>query len=221
MRTIQTTTLDIISDVVCPWCYIGKRRLERALALLDPELELVIHWRAYELNPNMPIDGVETRTHYARKFGSREQARHLLDNITANAHNDGLDMDYDKIVRVPNTIMAHRLIWYASQRDKQDEIIDALFRAYFVTGQNIGDLEELVGIATDTGFDDVEVRNFLNSDTAREIIEQEIQDARQAGINGVPAFVVNGQYLFSGAQSPETISLSIKKAIERQSRRAE
>ena len=221
MAAKQTTTLEIISDVVCPWCYIGKRRFEQALELLDPNLDLTIHWRAYELNPNMPLAGVERRSHYARKFGSEAEGQRLIDNITANAHNDGLAMDYEKIAVVPNTLMAHRLIWYGTQRDVQNEIVDALFEAYFVTGRNIGDLQELVKIAGEIGLDRNEVQEFLSSDAAHDIIEQEIHDAREAGIHGVPAFVVNGQYLFSGAQSPETISLSIKRAIERRTRRAE
>jgi predicted DsbA family dithiol-disulfide isomerase len=220
MDVKQTATLEIISDVVCPWCYIGKRRFEQALELLDPDLGLTIHWRAYELNPNMPLDGVERRSHYARKFGSKEEAQRLLDNITANAHNDGLAMDYEKITQVPNTIKAHRLIWYATQRDKQNEIVNALFEAYFVTGRNIGDQSELVEIAREIGLDPADAEVFLNSDEAHDIIEKEILNARQAGIQGVPAFVVDGQYLFSGAQSPETISLSIKRAVERRSRQA-
>ncbi|MFT4564900.1 MAG: putative DsbA family dithiol-disulfide isomerase, partial [Gammaproteobacteria bacterium] len=125
-----TNTLDIISDVVCPWCYIGKRRLSRALELLGNEIPLTVRWRPYELNPSMPPEGRERRAHYARKFGSQEDVANLIANITSNAHDEGLAMDYEKIERVPNTLAAHRLIWFAEQVDAQNSTVDALFKAY-------------------------------------------------------------------------------------------
>jgi predicted DsbA family dithiol-disulfide isomerase len=211
------TTLDIISDVVCPWCYIGKRRVAQALDLI-PEVPLQVRWLPYELNPKMPAAGMERKSYYSRKFGSDQSADELIANITVNAHNDGLAMDYEKISRVPNTRTAHRLIWYAARFDTQDAIVDALFEAYFVAGRNIGAPDELAKIAAEAGLDHADAERFLAGDEALDIVTTEAKSAHSSGIQGVPAFLVNGQYLFSGAQSPETISLSIKRAITRQTR---
>jgi predicted DsbA family dithiol-disulfide isomerase len=210
-------TLDIISDVVCPWCYIGKRRVAQALDLI-PEVPLQVRWFPYELNPTMPVEGMERKSYYSRKFGSDQGADELIASITVNARNDGLTMDYEKISRVPNTQTAHRLIWYAARFDAQDAIVDALFEAYFVAGRNIGAPDELAKIAAEAGLDHADAERFLAGDEALDIVTTEAKSAHSSGIQGVPAFLVNGQYLFSGAQSPETISLSIKRAITRQAR---
>ncbi|MFT4582411.1 MAG: putative DsbA family dithiol-disulfide isomerase [Gammaproteobacteria bacterium] len=219
MATLQpTNALEIISDVVCPWCYIGKRRLSHALDLLGGEIPLTVHWRPYELNPAMPLEGRERGAHYARKFGSLEDAANLIANITSNAHNDGLAMDYEKIKRVPNTLTAHRLIWFAERFDAQNAIVDALFEAYFVEGHDVGDRDVLIDIAERCKLERNDVTNFLDSSEAVASVTAEMSAARDAGIHGVPAFVLNGQFLFSGAQSPETIALSIKRAIARAAR---
>ncbi len=206
-------TLDIVSDVVCPWCYIGKRRLQRALELLDPAIELNIRWQPYELNPSMPPGGLERGAYYTAKFGSEAGAASLIENVSANAHNDGLEMDYSRIARVPNTIPAHRLIWYAARTDCQDAVVDGLFRAYFVDGRNIEDNDVLADIAVAAGIDRVAVTALLASDEGFDIVRDAAKQAHRSGIQGVPAFVFNDRFLFSGAQSPETISLSIERAI--------
>jgi predicted DsbA family dithiol-disulfide isomerase len=208
-------TLDIVSDVVCPWCYIGKRRLAQALDLLGPEVAVQVRWKPYELNPTMPPDGMERKAYYARKFGSGEYAQQLIANITANARNDGLAMDYAGIARVPNTRNAHRLIWFAGRFDLQDSVVDGLFEAYFVAGRDIGKLTVLAAIAVTAGLDGESVEGFLAGDEALDVVQAEEKQARQSGIQGVPAFLLNGRYLFSGAQSPETISLAIERAINK------
>ena len=208
-----TTTLEIISDVVCPWCYIGKRRLDQALELLGSDIPITVRWKPYELNPTMPTGGMDRQNYYASKFGSAAYAEDLIANITANAHNDGLPMDYANIKRVPNTRTAHRLIWLAAQYDCQDAVVDALFQAYIVDGRNIEDRGVLIEIAVGAGIAHDVVSEFLDSDAALDIVATEAQAAHKAGIQGVPAFVLNGRLLFSGAQSPETISLTIKRAI--------
>lgn len=216
MTTNSTTaTLDIISDVVCPWCYIGKRRLAEAIKLMDADVTLRVRWRPYELNPTMPAGGVARKTYYARKFGSEEYAEQLIANITTNAHNDGLTMDYAKIERVPNTRAAHRLIWFAERHDAQDAIVDALFQSYFVDGLDIGDHAVLADIAVKAGLERAVVETFLAGNEALDIVEAEEREARDSGIQGVPAFRLNGRFLFSGAQSPETISLAIMRALAR------
>jgi predicted DsbA family dithiol-disulfide isomerase len=206
-------TLEIISDVACPWCYIGKQRLADARELMGPEVALNIRWKPYELNPSMPASGMERKSYYAGKFGSENYADQLIANITANAHEDGLAMDYSRIARVPNTRNAHRLIWFAEQFDLQDTIVDRLFEAYFVEGRDVGEHAVLVDIAAAAGLERAATEQFLAGDEALDIVETEERDARRAGIQGVPAFVFNGRFLFSGAQSAETISLSIKRAL--------
>lgn len=205
--------LNIVSDVICPWCYIGKRRLQRALELLDPAIELSVHWQPYELNPAMPPGGLERGAYYTAKFGSEAGAANLIENITANAHNDGLEMDYSRIARVPNTIPAHRLIWYAARTDSQDAVVDGLFRAYFVDGRNIEDNNVLAEIAVAAGIDSTAAAALLASDEGFDIVRDAAKQAHHSGIQGVPAFVFNDRFLFSGAQSSETIALSIERAV--------
>jgi predicted DsbA family dithiol-disulfide isomerase len=161
-----TTTLEIVSDVVCPWCYIGKRRLAQALELLGTEIPLTVRWKPYELNPTMPTGGMDRKNYYASKFGSEQHADDLIANITANAHDDGLAMDYSNIKCVPNTRIAHRLIWFSEQFDHQDAVVDGLFQAYFVDGHNIENTSVLIEIAVDAGLERTAVARFLDSDEA-------------------------------------------------------
>lgn len=212
MTANSNALLEVISDVVCPWCYIGKHRLDQALATLAPNEKPRVVWKPYELNPNVPTEGRETTAHYVAKFGSEHGARQLIANVTANAHNDGLEMDYAAIARVPNTIEAHRLIWFAAEHEQQNKVVDALFRAYFVTGEYIGDRAILVDIGARCGLNRAALESFLASDEALEIVRTQAKDAHRAGVQGVPAFVYNGHLLFSGAQSPETVALSLKRA---------
>ncbi|MCB1749554.1 MAG: DsbA family oxidoreductase [Gammaproteobacteria bacterium] len=204
--------LDIVSDVVCPWCYIGKRRLEQALATLDGELALEVHWQPYELNPTLPAEGMDRRAYCEAKFGSLEYARQLYENVAANARADGLPMAIERIARTPNTRRAHRLLELAGAAGCQDAVVDALFQAYFVDGRDVGDVDTLLGIASAAGMDAGRVREALDDAAALARIEQEERSAQAMGINGVPAFLFNGRLLFTGAQTPETIALALKRA---------
>jgi predicted DsbA family dithiol-disulfide isomerase len=214
-RSGQAATLEVVSDVICPWCYIGKRRLTAALELLGSEIDIQVIWKPYELNPDMPPGGMERRSYYAAKFGSAAGADHLIANISANARGDGLAIDYDAITRVPNTITAHRLIWFAGQFGLQDALVDGLFRAYFVDGRNIEDFGVSHTIGVDAGLNAASIDAFLHSNEALDTVRTEAREAHRSGIQGVPAFVFNGRYLFSGAQSPDTIALSIKRAVKK------
>ena len=220
MNEANLSTLEIVSDVICPWCYIGKRRLARAWQQLDAADSIRIQWQPYELNPTMPVRGVDRESYYTRKFGSAAYAAQLIENVTANARADGLEMNYARIATVPNTIAAHRLIWYAERHGCQDRIVDALFAAYFVDGRDVGDLASLVDIAAESGLDKAEADQFLHSDAGQEIVSAKARAAQAEGIHGVPAFRLNGQLLFTGAQSPETIALSIQRALDRQADRS-
>lgn len=208
----RTARLDIVSDVVCPWCYIGKRRLERALADLDGELAVEVHWQPYELNPTLPADGMDRRAYCEAKFGSLEYAAQLYENVAANARADGLPMAVERIARTPNTRRAHRLIELAGAAGCQDAVVDALFQAYFVDGRDVGDVATLRDIAVAAGLDTATVEGALDDPAALARIERDERAAQAMGINGVPAFLYNGRLLFTGAQTPETIALAIRRA---------
>ena len=206
-------TLDVVSDVICPWCYIGKHRLVQARKRLPAHIALTVAWKPYELNPGMPAGGVDRATYYTTKFGSEEAAERLLANVTANAEADGLPIDYARIRLIPNTLDAHGLIRLAGESGRQDAVVDALFRAHFVEGRDVGDRSVLRDVGTAAGIDTETIDARLDDADARAAIANESRAARATGIHGVPGFVFNGRYLFSGAQSPETIALSIERAV--------
>jgi predicted DsbA family dithiol-disulfide isomerase len=190
--------IEVVSDVVCPWCFIGKRRLTKALALLDnPAVE--VHWKPFELNPGAPKAGMDRAEYRARKFGSAAHARQLEERVAAVAASEGLDMAFDRIARVPNTFDAHRLIWLAGRQGVQDAVVEALFRAYFLDAEDVGDPAVLDRVASTHGLK-------LEADTGAESVRAEEQRARARGIDGVPAFFVAGQHLASGAQPPELLA---------------
>ena len=206
--------LEVVSDVICPWCYIGKHRLERALAIADGALgAITIRWRPFELNPNMPRAGMERRAYCEAKIGSLEYANQLYARVAANAHADGLAFAHERIVRTPNTRAAHRLIGLAGVHDCQNEIVDALFAAYFVEGRDIGDAAILTALGVSVGLARAEIEASLGAEDGDTAIEQAISAAHELGVDGVPAFIYNGRLLFSGAQSPQTIAAALTRAL--------
>ncbi|MEX2482160.1 MAG: DsbA family oxidoreductase [Gammaproteobacteria bacterium] len=210
-----TARLDIVSDVVCPWCYIGKHRLTRALALLEDAPPLDIRWRPFELNPTLPAAGMDRRAYCVAKFGSVERANALYANVAANAHADGLPMAVERIARTPNTRRAHRLIELAQTHACQDAVVDALFEAYFVDGRDIGDLETLTALGSAVGIDGDSIAAALTDAAGGAAIERQEHAAHELGVSGVPSFLYNDRLLFSGAQSPETIARAIQRAAAR------
>jgi predicted DsbA family dithiol-disulfide isomerase len=194
--------IDIVSDVICPWCFIGKRRLARALAM-RPGLDVSTTWRAFQLNPDMPADGMPRHEYLALKFGGNLQARRIYSAVEQAGAAEGIAFAFDRIKRTPNTVDAHRLIRFAIAKGRADETVEALFRAYFLDGRDIGDRAELVAIAGESGVDEDEARSFLDEGKARDTTLAEDRGARRAGIDGVPSFIVDGSYLLSGAQEPE------------------
>lgn len=207
--------IDVVSDVVCPWCYIGKHRLEQGLAMLEDGIDVEVHWRPYELNPTLPAGGMDRATYCERKFGSVEYARQLYDNVAANAASDGLAMAVDRIARTPNTRAAHRLIAFAQAHDAQDAVVDALFAAYFVDGRDVGDPDVLLSVATAAGLPRDDVRALLADPSGDAAIEAQEREAQDMGVSGVPAFLFNGRLLFSGAQDPVTVRLAIERAVRK------
>jgi len=194
--------IDIISDVVCPWCFIGKRRLEKALAL-RPELLPEITWRPFQLNPDMPEGGMARADYIAAKFGDSGHSRRIHQTIAEAGTSVGLEFAFERIKRSPNTRNAHRLIRFATSLGRAGAVVEGLFRGYFLEGRDVGDFAALAAIADDAGLERDEALAFLESDAERDTIIAEDRNARRLGINAVPCFIFAGQYAVSGAQEPE------------------
>jgi predicted DsbA family dithiol-disulfide isomerase len=195
--------IDIVSDVICPWCFIGKRRLERALRQ-RPELEVSIAWRAFQLNPDMPADGMPRDAYVAAKFGGAAQAARIYGAVTEAGRAEGIPFAFDRIRRTPSTRDAHRLIRFAASRGRADPVVEALFRAYFLEGRDIGDREILADIiAESAGFPRADAVQYLAGRAGAEELLAEERSARRLGVNAVPCFIVDGGYAISGAQEPE------------------
>jgi predicted DsbA family dithiol-disulfide isomerase len=194
--------LDVFSDTICPWCYIGKRRLERALEA-RPQRGLQIRWRAFQLNPGMPAEGMDRKAYIDAKFGGAERARAILDTVRAAGAGEGIAFAFDRIKRTPSTLQSHRLMRFAGEQGRQDETLEVLFRSYFLEGRNIGDRAVLADVAEDAGLERGEATNYLAGDADAEAVLGEDALARRAGINGVPCFIFNGRFALSGAQEPE------------------
>jgi predicted DsbA family dithiol-disulfide isomerase len=214
------TRIDIVSDAICPWCYVGKRQLERALATLAQEgLTFQVHWNPFQLNPDMPKQGRDRATYRAQKFGSPEKAAALDQRITEAAASVGLPFRTDLMTRTPNTIDAHRLIWFAGQHGNQDAAMEAVFKAYFIEGRDIGDHAVLADCAEPADLSRQDVLDFLAGDLADQEMRAADQAARQAGVSGVPSFFLDGYSLFSGAMPAETIADALRRGRDILSRR--
>lgn len=195
--------LDIFSDPVCPWCYVGKANLDRALAQ-HPDHPFAIQWHPFQLNPDMPDEGVAKRAYLEEKFGGKARVDAIHERLREVARGAGVDMDPDKPQRMPNTLNAHRLIHWAGIEAVQSAVVTALMRAYWVEGRDIGDIEALADIAAENGMDRAATLRLLQSDADADDIQARDQDARQKGVNAVPTFLVAQQYVVSGAQPTET-----------------
>ena len=198
----MSVKLDIISDPICPWCYIGKTQLDRALAE-RPDHPFAVEWHPFQLNPDMPAEGMDRRTYLERKFGGPEGADRVYGQISEHAKSIGVEADFEAITRTPNTLNAHRLIHWAGIEDRQEEIVNALFAANFREGRDIGDMDVLADIADANGMDASVVRRLLQSDADVDMIRQRDAHSREMGVTSVPTFVVAGQHAVPGAQPPE------------------
>ena len=204
--------IDIVSDVICPWCYIGKRQLERALATLTQEgLRFSVHWNPFQLNPDMPKEGRDRAAYRAMKFGSAEKSRELDERVAGAAANVGLDFRLDLMLRTPNTLDAHRLIWLAGREGVQDAVMEVVFAAYFTEGRDIGDRDVLADCAAQGGMGRAAVADFLAGDAAAKEMLAADRAAREAGVNGVPSFFLDGYGLYSGAMPADTMVEALRK----------
>lgn len=194
--------LDIISDPICPWCYIGKTNLDRALEKAGDH-SFAVEWHPFQLNPEMPRDGMDRRAYLEAKFGGRENAAKVYAAIAEHAAAAGLAIDFGAIARTPNTIDAHRLIHWAGIEGRQNRVVDALFAAYFVQGRDIGNQEVLCDIADDCGLDAAVIGKLLASDADIEDIRARDAHSRKMGVTAVPTFIVAQRHAVPGAQPPE------------------
>ncbi len=203
--------IDVVSDVVCPWCFIGKRLLEKAIAL-KPDIPVEVRFRPYFLNPWVPREGISRDDYLITKFGSVESYNKNGDRIIAAAASIGLTYARDKIKRQPNTLDSHRLIYWAGQSGNAARMKQRLMDLYFSEGGDLTDRQVLVQAAADCGMDAGQVRELLASDADVERVEAEAISAKEAGINGVPCFIFGGLFAVSGAQPPEVLAQAIERA---------
>jgi predicted DsbA family dithiol-disulfide isomerase len=202
--------IHVIADFVCPWCYIGKRQLEQALAE-SPHVAAQIRWLPFQLNPDMPEEGMPAEAFFLQHFG-QSQPREMQERVTATAESVGLTINFDKVAHIPNTLRAHRLARLAATTNAQNFIAESLFQANFTDGEDIGDVDVLCRIAVNAGFDADQVRAFLESDTGDSEVLQEEQMVRQMGVKGVPFMVLNRQVPVSGAAGVETFKTALDEA---------
>jgi len=209
--------IEIYSDIICPWCYIGKRRMEAGFKLLGQEFNARIVWRPFQLNPDMPPEGMNRKIYRTRKFGSWERSVAMDAELVATGKSLGIDFNYDKILMTPNTLAGHRLLWWAEQRNHQDPLVEALFSAYFVEGRDVGRHDVLAEIASEVGLPPAEASAFLDSDAGQQEVKEEELKGLKLGLQGVPFFVLNSVPTFSGAQMPQVFLEVFQQALAQDS----
>lgn len=193
--------IDIISDTICPWCFIGKRRLARALKQ-RPEPQVEITWRPFQLNPDMPREGMDRQSYLTAKFGSEANSAEIYARVAEAGRGEGIAFNFAGIPRTPNTLDSHRLIRWAGESGAQDRVVELLFRRYFLDAEDIGDSRVLTAVAAEAGMDGAWVAEALAGDNDLDIVRAEDRYARQLGVSGVPCFVLERKYAISGAQEP-------------------
>ena len=204
--------IDIVSDTVCPWCFIGKRRIDRALAM-RPEVNAQVFWRPYRLDPTVPREGVDRRAYLKAKFGDSPRTSAMGDAIRSEGAGEGIDFAFDKIAKTPNTLDSHRLIRWAGGAGVQDAIVERLFKAYFIDGRDIGDAGVLTDIAAESGMDPLLIADLLSKDADLAAVEREAGMASEMGISGVPTFIFDSRFMISGAREPEILAKIIDRAV--------
>jgi predicted DsbA family dithiol-disulfide isomerase len=206
----EPLTIDVVSDVVCPWCYLGEKRLEAALA--EEPQPVALRWRPYQLDPTIPPGGLDRADYMERKFGKSGRLQSVHDNLTRLGAEFGIPFAFDKIKRSPNTLDAHRLIRWAASAGSQGTIVDRLFKAYFVEGRDIGDRAVLIDIARECGLDADLVEKLLADGADVDLVRQEIEQAQAMGVSGVPFFIFAGRLGVPGAQEPSVLRRAMAEA---------
>lgn len=199
-------TIDVVSDIMCPWCFIGKRNLETAIAQ-SPEIEFEVNWRPYQLDATLPPEGKDRSQYLNDKFGGEERAKEIYGRIYEAGKNVGIDFKFDDIAVSPNTLIVHRLIHYSATKGKdiQDKLVTILFENFFLEGKNVGDKEILIKAGEKAGLNATELAAYLDSDQDVELIEKQIAQAQQMGVTGVPFFIIDLKHAIPGAVPSETL----------------
>ena len=210
--TDRGLTIEIYSDIICPWCFVGKRRLERALTSVGGDIHVT--WRPFQLNPTMPLDGMDRTTYLKAKFGSLEAFGRMEEQLLVAGADEQIPFAFEKVTRTPNTFLAHRLIWYTEQQGRQDAAVESLFQGYFTEGADIGSMPVLSQLACRVGLDAAAVESFLHSEEGVAEVKAEEAVGRRLGIRGVPYFVLDGTFAISGAQPPDIFVSAIRQVEE-------
>jgi predicted DsbA family dithiol-disulfide isomerase len=203
MLSLMYVSVDIVSDTICPWCFIGKRRFEAALAR-RPEVEVAVSWRTFQLNPDMPPEGMDRREYVAQKWGDPARAEGVYDNIRAAGAGENIAFDFPAIRRTPNTVDSHRLIRLAGSVGLQDRVVERLFSGFFSEGVDIGDRDSLLRLASDAGMDRELVDVMFADEDSADAVRQEDAAARAMGVNAVPCFIFARKYVIFGAQEADS-----------------
>jgi len=211
---MQRLKIDVYSDVICPWCYLGKKRLEAALTSLGENVQPEVRFLPYELNPSTPEEGLDHKAHLAAKFGGVHALDAAHARLAALGKEAGIDYQFDSIRKTPNTFNAHRVLWLAEKEGKGNEAHNAFFKAYFTDGKDLGDKKVLADLAVSIGLDKPEVEKLLAGHEGEEEVRAAEEKAYDLGVSGVPFFVFNDKFAVSGAQSVETFGKALVKALE-------
>lgn len=213
--TGRKITIDVVSDVVCPWCFVGKKRLEQALELA-PEVDAEVRWRPYQLDPAIPAQGKDRQVYMREKFGTGSKIDDIHKQLVELGEENDIVFDFEAITRAPNTLDAHRLIHWAAQAGPglQDKLVGRLFSLYFEQGQDIGDHDVLVDAAASIGMEAPIVARLLQSDADKDAIREEIDTANRIGVRGVPCFIIDQKYAVMGAQSASALADAIRQTAE-------
>ena len=210
--------IDIVSDVVCPWCVIGYRKLCVAMNDLKDEVTFDIHWKAYQLHPEIPKEGFDKEEYKKIKFGDSSASKDRFNFIAEEGKKVGIEFNFNKSQNLPNTFLAHRLLWFSKSKGIQDLMAEALFNAYFSDGRDVGSMNELISISIESGLNKEEIKDFLKSDIGTREVSREELRAREMNIFSVPTYIFNKKYFLVGGQEPDTFKAYIRKVIEVESK---
>ena len=217
--TSAPLTIDIVSDVVCPWCYIGKRHVEQAIAQWrqkHPDALVNIRWHPFQLNPDLPPAGTDRKGYLEEKFGGPQRAKEIYARVAAAGRNAGLELNFDSILKQPNTLAAHALMAYAQMADDgahADAVAERLFKAYFVDGVFIGDIDVLVAIAVECGLEAESTRAVITQQVTLDQVAAQDANVREQGVTGVPYFIFNNKVALSGAQPPQVLLQAMEQSV--------
>jgi len=204
-------TIDVVSDVVCPWCFVGKRRLEIALGSAE-DIDVEVRWRPFQLDPAIPPEGKDRQEYFLEKFGDLDRVAAIHERLKELGDGVGIRFAFDRITRTPNTLDAHRLIRWASIEGVAEPLVEKLFSLYFEDGADLGDHDVLIEAAVAAGMRGELVRRLLDGDADRDAVVEEVATAQRIGVTGVPCFIIDGRYAVMGAQEPEAIVAALRQA---------